>query len=83
MTTRLEENNTELMKKLPLSEKGIWEKIDLLTVGLLERAAPMQPDRPPGPQPGRLIGLEGAFKELGEHLTAVDFPSGRPDHGHK
>ena len=65
VTTRLEEKNTELMKNLALSEKGIWEKIDLLTVSLLERV-PVQPDRPPGLEPGRLLALEWAFKELSE-----------------
>ena len=38
VTTRLEEKNTELMKNFALSEKGIWEKIDFLTVS---RIAPM------------------------------------------
>ena len=70
VTTRLEEKNTELMNNLALSEKGIWEKIDPLTASILERP-PVQPERPPGFEPGRLLALEGGFKELSGHFNAV------------
>ena len=69
-TTRLEEKNTELMNNLALSEKGIWEKIDLLTASLVERP-PVQPERPPGLEPGQLLALEGGFQELSDHFNAV------------
>ena len=70
VTTRLEVKNTELMNNPALSETNIWGKIDDLTAGLLERP-PVQPERPPGFEPGRLLAFQGGFKELRGHFNAV------------
>ena len=82
MTTRLEEQNTELTNSFALSEQGIWEKIGLLdpvatgTASAVARMSgamgPAQPERLSGLEPGRLGVLEAAFKELGKRLSAVD-----------
>ena len=79
VTTRLEEKNTELMDKLAVSEKNIWEKIGLFdsmatgTASALARiGGAVGPAQPPGLESGRLAALEEALKELNGRLVAVN-----------